>query len=98
MAKSLNGNGDGSTVKQWNNIRFIRRMRDLSQGRLAELIGSRQAYINLMEYKNPSLLKRETLLALAKALKCSVADLVAPYGTVPTGKPPVVRKPRVAKV
>ena len=98
MRKSMNGNGVPPIEKPRNNIRFIRRMRDLSQGRLAEMIGSRQAYVNIMEYKNASLLKRETLIAIAKALKCSVADLLAPYGTVPTGKAPVTRKPKVAKV
>ena len=57
------------------NVKRLRKELDLSQAELADKVGIDQAAIGLVELKraNPTL---QTIAALAKALKTSVADLL----------------------
>jgi transcriptional regulator with XRE-family HTH domain len=57
-------------------IRELRKERGLTQERLAELAGVDYKHIQLLEGKNPSVPKLDTVEKIAKALKVSVKKLL----------------------
>ena len=61
-----------------NKLKFHREIRDMSQSELAKLSGVPRRTIQAYEqgYKDINKAKVETVLQLAKALKCSIYDII----------------------
>ena len=57
-------------------IRELRKKKELTQERLAELAGIDYKHIQLLESKNPPYAKLDTLEKLAKAFKISLPTLL----------------------
>ena len=59
-----------------NRIRELRKEKGLTQEQLSELSGIDYKHIQLLEGKNPSVPKLDTVEKIAKALKVSVTKLL----------------------
>lgn len=65
-----------------NNIRFLRRQREITQDQLAHALGARVPYIYRWEHRDVFEMPLRQLRRIAYVLQVGVEDLYQPYGTL----------------